>query len=114
VATTGDCTGPGSSRSHRPSPPTVPFEDAGGPPAAPALRQCSAVATLWRRLGALTFEAVAVTAVSAATLLVVAAFAVAAFTGSVRLSQVVAAGTFLLIVAAGLYASRLGAPGRSA
>lgn len=69
---------------------------------------------LQRRLRSIDFQTVALTATAATAVLLVAAFAVAALTGPVKLSAVVAAVVFLLIVAAGLYASRLGAPGRSA
>jgi hypothetical protein len=51
---------------------------------------------------------------SLACLVLVAGFVVAVTAGTVRLSSLGAALTFLLIVAVGLYASRLGAPGRSA
>jgi hypothetical protein len=57
---------------------------------------------------------VALVGTSLACLLLAAGFAVALGAGTVRLSGVGAALTFLLIVAVGLYASRLGAPGRSA
>ena len=67
-----------------------------------------------RRLGSLSTETVALVGTSLACLILVAGFAVAMATGAVRPSEVVAALSFLLIVAVGLYASRLGAPGRSA
>jgi hypothetical protein len=66
-----------------------------------------------RRIGTLSTERVALAGTSLACLVLVAGFAVAVATGGVRLSGVGAALTFLLIVAVGLYASRLGAPGRS-
>jgi hypothetical protein len=66
-----------------------------------------------RRLGSLRFEMVAIVGTALASLLLVVGFAVALATGEARLSGVAAIATFLLIVAVGLYASRLGAPGRS-
>jgi hypothetical protein len=57
---------------------------------------------------------VALVGTSLACLVLAAGFVVALAAGTVRLSGVVAALTFLLIVGIGLYASRLGAPGRSA
>jgi hypothetical protein len=66
-----------------------------------------------RRLGSLRLDMVAMAGVAVATLLLAVAFAVALVSGSARLSSVAAIVTFLLIVAVGLYASRLGAPGRS-
>jgi hypothetical protein len=66
-----------------------------------------------RRIGSLSTEMVALVGTSLACLVLVVGFAVAIATGAVRPSDVVAALTFLLIVAIGLYASRLGAPGRS-
>jgi uncharacterized membrane protein len=71
------------------------------------------VEELLRRLGSLRFEMVAVVGTVVASLLLVVGFAVALATGEARLSGMAAIGTFLLIVAVGLYASRLGAPGRS-
>jgi hypothetical protein len=68
---------------------------------------------LIRRVGALGTEMVALVGTSLACLVLVAGFAVALAGGGARLSGVAAALTFLLIVAVGLYASRLGAPGRS-
>ena len=68
---------------------------------------------LVRRIGTLRTETVALIGVSLACLVIVAGFGVALVTGSTRLSAGAAAVTFLLIVAVGLYASRLGAPGRS-
>jgi hypothetical protein len=67
-----------------------------------------------RRFASLRPQAVAAAGVSLASLLVVAGLAVAATTGGIRPASVAAAATFLLMVAVGLYASRLGAPGRSA
>jgi hypothetical protein len=72
------------------------------------------VKDLLRRIGLLPAHSVALTGTSLAGLVVVAGFAVAAATGRVRLSDAAAAVTFLLIIVIGLYASRLGAPGRSA
>jgi hypothetical protein len=66
-----------------------------------------------RRLGSLRFEVVAIAGTALASLLLAVGFAVALATGEARLSGMAAIGTFLLIVAVGLYASRLGAPGRS-
>lgn len=68
---------------------------------------------LIRRLGSLSAETVALAGTSLACLVLVAGFVAAMATGAVRASDVVAALTFLLIVTVGLYASRLGAPGRS-
>jgi hypothetical protein len=65
-------------------------------------------------MGAFSTERVALVGTSLACLVLVAGFAVAVATGRVRPSDVAATLTFLLIVAVGLYASRLGAPGRSA
>jgi len=72
------------------------------------------VEDLLRRISSLRTDLVALVGTSLACLVVVASFLVAAATGMVKLSAVVGAVTFLLIVGIGLYASRLGAPGRSA
>jgi hypothetical protein len=77
------------------------------------LRECPAVEETLRRIGALRTETVVLIGTSLACLVLVAGFAVALATGGARLSGAAAALTFLLIVAVGLYASRLGAPGRS-
>jgi hypothetical protein len=80
----------------------------------PALPQCRAVEEVVRRLASPSPQAVAVAGVSVASLLVLVGFAAAAVAGGIRPASVAAAATFLLMVAVGLYASRLGAPGRSA
>ncbi len=67
-----------------------------------------------RRISAFRTQMVALVGTSLACLVLAAGFAVALGAGPVRLSGVVAVLTFLLIVGVGLYASRLGAPGRSA
>ena len=69
---------------------------------------------LLRRIATLRAERVALVGTSLAGVLILAAFGAAAFRGQVRLSDVAAAVSFLLIIVVGLYASRLGAPGRSA
>jgi hypothetical protein len=66
-----------------------------------------------RRLASLSPQVVAAAGVSLASLLLVVGLAAAATSGRVRLASVAAAATFVLMVAVGLYASRLGAPGRS-
>jgi hypothetical protein len=71
------------------------------------------VEEMLRRIGASRTETVVLVGTSLACLVLVAGFAVTLATGGARLSGVAAALTFLLIVAVGLYASRLGAPGRS-
>jgi hypothetical protein len=85
----------------------------GRSPLSVPLRECRAVEEIVRRIGSLSTEMVALVGTSLACLVLVAGFAVAMATGAVRASDVAAALTFLLIVAVGLYASRLGAPGRS-
>jgi hypothetical protein len=67
-----------------------------------------------RRIGTLNPRTVASTAAALASLILCAGLVVAFTAGPIRLSAVAAAATFLLIVGVGLYASRLGAPGRSA
>jgi hypothetical protein len=71
------------------------------------------VEDLLRRISSLRTDLVALVGTSLACLVMVASFVVAVATGMVKLSAVAGAVTFLLIVGIGLYASRLGAPGRS-
>jgi H+/Cl- antiporter ClcA len=71
------------------------------------------VEDLLRRLGSLRLDSVALFGTVLAALLVLLAVVAAFASGSFRPSAVGATVAFLLAVAAGLYASRLGAPGRS-
>ncbi len=67
-----------------------------------------------RRLTTLSPTKVASTAAALAGLILAVGLVVAFIAGPIRPSAAAAAVTFLLIVGVGLYASRLGAPGRSA
>ena len=64
-------------------------------------------------MGTLRPDSAALLGTVLSTLLVLVAVLVAFVSGAFRPSEVAAVLAFLLAVAAGLYASRLGAPGRS-
>ena len=68
---------------------------------------------LLRRLGSLRLDVVALFGTTLSALLLLLAVVVGFASGAFRPSAVAAIVAFLLTVAAGLYASRLGAPGRS-